>query len=72
MGSSKSAPVALGVQSAMLAPLGTYTNAMRRGNALGSVAAARSRADGAMASNMGSATRVPNPRRKVRLGICHF
>ena len=48
-------------------------NAIRFGKLLGATTAeAASEAAGTMASNIGKATAVPNPFRKVRLGICHL
>ena len=55
----------------MFAPLGTYTNAMRRGaDEDAPTARAASAMPGTIASSMGRAMAVPSPRRKVRLGNC--
>src|SRR5688500_2864217 len=67
---SQPAPSALGVQSFIMIPLGTYRKARRRaGLAPDLFKAVRA---GAIASRNGNATAVPNPRRNARRGRDFF
>src|SRR5262249_20374802 len=62
-GKSKPLPVVFGVNSCMMAPLGTYTAPKRRGGL--AAALANGTNAGTMASRNGSAMAVPIPRRTV-------